>query len=74
MSIKINIVEIIEQLTQDLVDIEVSTIEALEILKQNFKENVEAGAPHSLIQNHLDEVLRTYHQMKNFWQEKIIGP
>lgn len=63
MSIRINIVEIIEQLTEDLVDIEVSTDEALKILMQNFKENVEAGAPRSLINEHLLAVQKTLDRM-----------
>ncbi len=63
MSVRINLSELVEQYCETLVDIEVSTDECLSIMLRNFTENIEAGAPNTLLENILVAVKQTLKTM-----------
>lgn len=75
MSININTVKILEDEILGsgyLFPVEVSNKEALAILKQNFRENIEAGAPLKLIDNMLIEINKTIEQIKEIYVDNVL--
>ena len=66
---RINVVKLIEDVIGEYIDVDISTGEALEIITQNFKENLEAGAPEQLIERIIRAVEIQLRDMKSMWNE-----
>jgi len=70
--IKINIVKILEDMIEPELDIEVSTDEALAVIKQNFIENIESGAPTALIEEQLLAIKKTVAEIHSIYAANVM--
>lgn len=67
MSKQIDITEYIEP----IIDVDISTQEAIDALKQNFKENIEAGAPRELVLDIHNAIRDTYTEIHGTYMKYL---
>jgi len=67
MSIQINLGELIDT----IINVKVSTDQALSILEHNFRENIEAGAPKELVQRILIAIQETVAELDVLCKESF---
>lgn len=71
MSIKVDLIELLESQVESLIDIEVSNSECLRILMQNLNENIEAGAPSMLIHDIYNEMIEGFDRIGEIYLEYV---